>query len=175
MGLIVQIRILLAVLLTLSFTNYATAQHRIDKDVTFSLKGKNNYAVLNSFLGGFKLDEMALEDCTSVFGIVKFQITPDGKIGPINIEGNLPNNLIEAVKERIYLTANNWVFSESLLKRNSNIQFYYPVYVELPAKCNYKIHESYNFIKQLFEKEKVLRIKDEVYYIEPMVWYATVK
>ncbi len=52
MELYAQIRILL-ILLFGSITNYATAQHRIDNDITFSLKGNNNYAALNSFLGNF--------------------------------------------------------------------------------------------------------------------------
>lgn len=175
MKLNVQIRTILTILLALFITNYTTAQHQIDKDVTFSLKGKNNYAVLNSFLGNFKLDEIVVENCTTTFGIIKFQITPKGKIGSISIEGNLPDTLIKAVKERIYLTENSWNFSDSILKKNKNIQFYYPIYIELPAKCNFKIHESYNLLKRFFENQKVLRIKDEIYYIEPMVWYAAIR
>ncbi|KAF2517202.1 hypothetical protein [Flavobacterium foetidum] len=169
-----QIRIIV-ILLFAFIRNYTAAQHKIDKDVTFSFKGKNNYAVLNSFLGNFKLDEIISEDCTSISGIIKFQITPNGKIGPIIVEGNLPETLIKAVEARISLTENNWVFSESIIKNNKNIQFYYPIYIELPSKCNFKIHESYYLLKQLFENQKVLRIKDGVYYIEPLVWYAAVR
>ena len=70
MGLTAQIRIILILLFSF-ITNYTEAQHKIDKDVTFSFKGKNNYAVLNSFLGNFKLDEITAEDCTSTSGIIK--------------------------------------------------------------------------------------------------------
>lgn len=87
----------------------------------------------------------------------------------------MPSVLIDSVKVRILLIKSKWVFSDAILEKKKNIVFYYPLYIQQSEKCNYKIHESYNLLKRFFENEKVVRIKDEIYYIEPIVWYATIK
>ncbi|MFH6991785.1 hypothetical protein [Flavobacterium sp. FlaQc-48] len=73
------------------------------------------------------------------------------------------------------LTEDHWVFSDSIFTTGKNIEFYYPVYIELPDKCNFKIHESYDLLERLFENQKVLRVKNEIYYIQPVVWHAEIK
>lgn len=169
---LVQIRTLFVIVFTFFIISNISAQHQIDKDVTFSYKGKNSYARLNSFLGNYKFDMKDLGNCMTASGIIRFQITPKGKIASINTDGNLPNVLIEAVKERIYLTENSWVFSKSALKKNKNIEFYYPIYlsIDLEDKCDIPIHESQILLKILFENEKVLHVKDEIYYLAPDFW-----
>jgi hypothetical protein len=174
MELPVQIRKIFILALTLFSASIITAQHQIDKDVTFSYKGKTGYARLNSFLAFCKFDQKDSENCLTTSGIVKFQITPKGKIASIDTEGNLPADLIQAVKERIKLTENSWIFSDAIIKKNKNIEFYYPIYIELSKKCNYKIHESNNLLNKLFEKQSVIQVKDDIYIIEPLVWFAEI-
>lgn len=175
MELPVQIRTILTIMFTLFITNCTIAQHQIDKDVTFSQKGEKSFVKLNPFLANFRIDYQNLENCANSSGVVKFQVTPKGKIASIDVEGNLPSVLIDSVKVRILLIKSKWVFSDAILEKKKNIVFYYPLYIQQSEKCNYKIHESYNLLKRFFENEKVVRIKDEIYYIEPIVWYATIK
>jgi hypothetical protein len=168
----VQIRIILIFILFLFFSGHSIAQHQIDEDVTFSYKGKKNYAKLNPFLGYYEFDHNKLEKCMTASGIIKFQITPKGKIASINTYGNLPKELIEAVKERIMLTENCWIFSKNI--SNKNIEFYYPIYLYINRqdKCNIETHESMMLLNMLFEKQEVVRVKENTYMIKPAVWSA---
>ncbi|MGQ7944180.1 hypothetical protein [Flavobacterium sp. WC2509] len=163
------IKIIFTIVITLFITNCITAQHQIDKDVTFSFKGKNNYIPLNTFLAYYKLDKENLSKCMAASGILKFQVTPKGKIASINTEGNLPEDLVKLIKERIMLTEDHWVFSYSILKSGKNIEFYYPFYLSINLKtdCKIKVHESYNLLSDLCGAQKVLHIRNEIYFIAP--------
>ncbi len=168
-----QIKKILILLLTIFSINITTAQHQIDKDVTFSLKGEKGFVKLNSFLG--YIDYNDIDNCDNASGMFKFQVTSKGKIASIEIEGNLPSGLIEAVKQRILLIQDKWIFSDAIKEKDKNIQFYYPVYIQQSEKCNFKIHESYDLIIKLFKKYSVLSIDNDTYFIEPLVWHAKIR
>lgn len=162
------------ILITFSIIT-SNAQHQIDKDVTFSQKGKKSFVKLNPFLAKYKIDFQNFENCANSSGVVKFQVTPKGKIASIDVEGNLPSVLIDSVKVRILLTENKWIFSDAILEKNKNIVFYYPLYIQQTAKCNYRIHESYDLLMKLFKKQSVLLVDNDLYIIEPLLWHATIK
>ena len=82
--------------------------------------------------------------------------------------------MVEAIKERILLTENKWIFSEAVIKKNNNIEFYYPIYIQKSKKCNFKIHESHDLIIKLFKKYSVLSFDNNIYFIEPLIWYAAI-
>lgn len=174
MELLVQIRtkILLSIITTFLVSSCIMAQHQIDKNITFNFKGKNNYVSLNTFLGNSNFDCESLGNCMSASGIIIFQVNPMGKIISVNSKGNLPNGLIEAIKKRIYLTEDCWVFNDEVKKKNKNIEFYYPIYVsiDLKDKCDIPQHESAELLQILFKNKKVLHIRDEIYFIAPDFW-----
>ncbi|MET0945879.1 MAG: hypothetical protein ABWY22_10750 [Flavobacterium sp.] len=165
----VTIKIILTIAITLFIANCSTAQHQIDKDITFSFKGKNNYVPLNTFLSYYKFDKEDLPKCMAASGLFKFQVTPKGKIASIDTEGNLPEDLIKLIKERIMLTEDHWVFSDSILKAGKNIEFYYPFYLEINMllDCETNIHESLDLLIKLFRDQKVLHAEGTVYFIAP--------
>jgi hypothetical protein len=177
---LVKIKIFIILTLVIFINGITQAQHQIDKDVTFSLKGENGFAKLNPFLANINFDNSDLaftdfDNCENVSGMFKFQVTPKGKIASIDVDGNLPSELVEAIKKRILLTENKWIFSEAVIKKDNNIEFYYPIYIQKSKKCNFKIHESYDLLKKLFKKHEVLSIDSDIYYIEPMLVYATIE
>ncbi|MGQ7944181.1 hypothetical protein [Flavobacterium sp. WC2509] len=157
------------IIIALFITNCITAQHKIDNDIAFSFKGKNNYIPLNTFLAYYKFDKENLSKCIAASGIIKFQVTPKSKIASINTEGNLPDDLIKLIKERIMLTEDHWVFSDSILKSGKNIEFYYPFYMEINMliDCKISTNESFNLLIEMFGDQKVLHIRDKIYYIAP--------
>jgi hypothetical protein len=166
---LVPIRIIFIIVVTLFTANCITAQHQIDKDVTFSFKGKNNYVPLNTFLAYYKFDKKGLPQCMTASGIFKFQVTPKGKIASIDTEGNLPEDLIKLINERIMLTEDHWVFSDRVVKSGKNIEFYYPFYFDITIVqgCILRTHESYDLLRELCGNQKVLHVRDEIYYISP--------
>ena len=168
-----QIKIFIIIILAMFNISITNAQHQIDKDVTFSLKGEKNFAKLNPFLSYINFEPH--ESCENKSGIIKFKVTPEGKIASINVEGNLPPLLVEKTKERIMLTEKKWIFSSSFTKRDKIIEFYYPIYLEQSEECKFKIHESYDLIIKLFKKHSIITIDDDTYFIEPMVWHSSIR
>ncbi|MFH6991783.1 hypothetical protein [Flavobacterium sp. FlaQc-48] len=163
------IKIIFTIVVTLLVANCSSAQHQIDKDITFSFKGKNNYVPLNTFLAYYKFDHEDLPKCMTASGVFKFQVTPIGKIASIDVEGDLPEDLIKLIKERIMLTEEHWVFSDSILKSGKNIEFYYPFYMEISLleDCKTNVHESQGLLIKLFSDQKILHVRDEIYFIAP--------
>ena len=157
-----QIKIFIILTLVIFITGGTNAQHQIDKDVTFSVKGEKSFIKLNKYLALITFDDRYLGHCLKTSGIFKFEVSPEGKIASIDVEGNLPSLLVNTIKERIYLTEDKWIFSDNILKKNKNIVFYYPVYfsIDLEDNCDSDFHESFEILKKLFEKQSVIYLID---------------
>ena len=169
-----QIKIFIILALIICNTGITNAQHQIDKDVTFSLKGEKGFINLNKYLALITFEDIELGYCLKTSGIIKFQLNPKGKIVSIDVEGNLPTVLVEAVKKRILLTEDKWIFSETAIKKGKNIEFYYPVYfsIDLKDKCDSDFHESFSILKKIFRKHSVLSIDNDIYIIEPETYMS---
>lgn len=77
MELTAQIKKIPILLLTIFSINITNAQHQIDKDVTFNLKGEKGFVKLNRFLDFINFDNP--EKCENFSGMFKFQVTPKRK------------------------------------------------------------------------------------------------
>jgi len=163
--------ILLLLLLFLSIKTIA--QQKIDKNVSFSYieKGKTTYMNLDNFISRYSFDDITIKDinCLSGSGIFIFEVSPQSKIISIKVEGNLPIEIVEAIKKRILLTENYWSFNNHKKKRKENMKFFFPYYftVDFTIDCHSDYNESLKWIQEILDGQKIKAMGNNRFLITP--------
>lgn len=130
--------------------------------------GNNKKQSLQAFLGSF--NRLPLDDCLKATGTVKFKLNKKNKIDTIAVTGNLPDTLVNTIKNRIKATEGHWSTDISQTADHEK-WFVIPVFVDRQSRKNCSVNKMVStdlkILTELFKDRSDIIITATSYLLYP--------
>lgn len=129
----------------------------------------NKKQSLQAFLGSF--NRLPLDDCLKATGTVKFKLNKKNKIDSIAVSGNLPDTLVNTIKNRIKATEGHW--STKINETDDYGKwFVIPVFVDRQSRANCPVNNMVStdlkILTELFRDRNDIVVTATSYLLYPL-------